>query len=139
MEIKMKMKRFPWYEPQAEENYINQQIDTLKKALQDRGAQFYIYRYWEIMYLNGQVFDLFRKNAVLDLLKRINLLPEAYARDVVELMRSRIKKLYVEIPRNTYGIVNGVREPHPSMGRYLGSAEANWVKEVIESGLLSQS
>ncbi len=135
----MKKPRFHRYEPQAKESYIDQQIADLIPALINAGAQFYVYRYWEIMYLNGQVFDLFRKNAVLDLLKQIDLLPEACARDVVELLRSRIGKRYIEIPRKTFGTVNGLTEPRPRMARYLGSAEARWAKEVIESGKLSQS
>ncbi len=135
----MKTPRFPWYEPQAKEHYINQQIDKLVMALLAHGAQFYLYRNLEVMYLNGQVIDLFRKSAVLAFLKKINLLPEAYAREVVELFRTSIDARYKVIPVTAIGTVNGIKQPRPRMAPYLGSAEAHWLQQVIESGKLSQS
>ena len=134
----MKQIRFPWYEPQAKENYINQQIDILVTALLDRGAQFYLYRNLEAMYVDGQVIDLFRKSAVLAYLEQIKLLPEAFASDVVELFRSRINPLYTVIPTRTYGTINGIKESKPSLAPYLGAGEQCWIKELIESGKLSQ-
>lgn len=130
---------FPWYEPQAKQDYINQQIDILITSLLDRNAQFYLYRNMETMYVDGQVIDLFRKNDVLDYLKQVDLLPEAYARDVVELFRTRINALYTVIPLSGIGTVNGIKQPRPKMSRYLGSAEIFWLKHAIESSMLSQT
>lgn len=135
----MKKTQFPWYEPQAKENYINQQIDILVASLLDRNAQFYLYRNMEIMYVDGQVIDLFRKNDVLDYLKQVNLLPVAYARDVVELFRTRINPLYTVIPLSGIGTVNGIKQPRPKMTRYLGSAEIIWLQQAIENSMLSQT
>lgn len=135
----MNKPQFPWYEPQAKENYINQQIDILVTSLLDRNAQFYLYRNMETMFVDGQVIDLFRKNDVLDYLKQVDLLPEAYARDVVELFRTRINRLYTVIPLSGIGTVNGIKQPRPKMTRYLGSAEIIWLQHAIESSMLSQT
>lgn len=61
----MKKPSFSWYEPQAKEHYINQQIDILVTSLQDRNAQFYLYRNMETMYVDGQVIDLFERTMCL--------------------------------------------------------------------------
>ncbi len=135
----MKKPQFPWYEPQEKEDYINQQINILITSLLNRKAQFYLYRNMETMYVDGQVIDLFRKNDVLDYLKQVNLLPEAYARDIVELFRTRINPLYTVIPLSGIGTVNGIRQPRPKMTRFLGSAEVNWLQHVVESGVLTQT
>lgn len=135
----MKKPRFPWYEPQAKDNYIDQQIDNLVTALLGRGAKFFTYGGQQVMYIDGQVIDLFRKNTVLAFLEQINLLPEAYARDTVELLRSQIRPLYRDIPRNTLGTINGIKEPRHAMTRYMHAKVGTWLKQVIESGMLSQT
>lgn len=89
--------------------------------------------------MDGQVIDLFRKNDVLDYLKQVNLLPVAYARDVVELFRTRINPLYTVIPLSGIGTVNGIKQPRPKMTRYLGSAEIIWLQQAIENSMLSQT
>jgi hypothetical protein len=133
----MKRIRFPWYEPTAKEDFIMNQVDDLLYKLIAAGAHFYSYCGQQIMYLNRRVIDLFRKSEVIDFLKELNLADIAYLRDIVELLRSRAKPLYQPIPEGTLRTINGHTEPKLRMTRYLHTCVKQWVKHVIESGILS--
>jgi hypothetical protein len=128
---------FPWYEPTAKEEFIMKQVDDLLDKLIAAGAQFYSYCGQQILYINGQVIDLFRKSEVMDFLKRMNLADISYLRDIVELLRSRAKPLYQPIPEGTLRTIKGHTEPKLRMTRYLHTCVKQWVKHVIESGILS--
>jgi hypothetical protein len=136
MEIQMNTTttRFPWYEPAAKDAFVRKQIDDLITALVARDARFYSYCGQQIMYLNGQVIDLYRKSEVLTALKRLNLLPSAYARDTVELLHSVARPLYQPIPEGTLGTINRIKEPKLRMTRYMHTCVAQWVKQAIEYG-----
>lgn len=126
--------QFPWYEPAAKNAFIRKQIDDLITTLRARGARFYSYCGQQILYLNGQVIDLFRKSEVLTALAQSNLLPSSYARDTVELLHSAARPLYKPIPEGILGTINGIKEPKLRMTRYMHTCVAQWVKEAIENG-----
>jgi len=91
----------------------------------------------QIMYLNGQVIDLFRGSHVLSTLKQLKLADMAYARDTAVYLWHHAKPLYRPIPEGTLGTINGIKEPKLRMSRYMHTCVGHWIKQVIESGTLS--
>ena len=133
-------KRFARNDQNAKDAFISQQANDLLDMLVAAGAQFYGYCGQQIMYLNGQVIDLFRKADVLATLKRqMNIRELMYARDTVADLRAQAEPLYRPIPEGTLGTISGIKEPEPTMTRFLHARVALWIKEAIESGKLSQT
>lgn len=127
-----------WYERPLREQYILQMTHQLITDLQNKGALFYRYRLMDILYFNGQVVDLHRKKEVLAFLEKQNLKPAEYEMDVIELLVSTAQNIYIDIPKDTIGTLNGLKEPKSSPNRFMDSVTRNWTKEAICSGALSQ-
>jgi len=131
-------KRFARNDQNAKNNFLYQQTNDVLDTLVAAGAQFYIYCWQQIMYLQGQVVDLFRKEDVLAALKQhLNNFDVAYARDTAAHLRGLALPLAQVIPEGDLGTVNGIKEPEPRMTTFLHKSVRVWIKEAIESGKLS--
>ena len=133
-------KRFARNDQNAKDAFISQQANNLLDMLVAAGAQFYYYCALPIMYVRGQVVNLFSRAAVLSMLKQqLNIFDLAYARDTAEYFRYHAGPLFRLFPEGDLGIVNGIKEPEPTMTRFLRKSVREWLKEAIESGKLSQT
>jgi hypothetical protein len=133
-------KRFARNDQNAKNNFLYQQTNDVLNTLVAAGAQFYYYCALPIMYVRGQVVNLFSRAAVLSALKQqLNIFDLAYARDTAEYFRYHAGPLAQVIPEGDLGTVNGIKEPEPTMTRFLRKSVREWLKEAIESGKLSQT
>jgi len=137
MNIETRSPRIPWYDPNAKADFVANQAHILLMALIDKGARFYTYGGEEIMYLNGEVIDIYRKQELLSAIGRYLNVPRIpYANDVAVSLRYQAKPLYKTVPERTLDTVNGVKESNKIMTKYLNKPVRNWIREVIVNGLV---
>lgn len=135
--MNMNRPRFGPYRQCAKLDYVSNQAGAILSDLIAAGAKFYRYGGEEIMYLFGEVVDIYRKTELLSALKRhlgVSGLP--YAKDVAISLRYQAKPFYKPIPEKVFGTVNGVAESKKIMTKYLNKPARDWIHEVIVAGLV---
>ena len=129
--------RFAWYNQNAKTNHVTSLASGLLSDLIAAGATFYSYGGEEIMFLGGEVIDIYRKQELLSALARyLNVSDLSYANDIAICLRNQAKPLYQPIPEGVLGTVNGVKESNKIMTKYLNKPVRSWIREVIAAGLV---
>jgi hypothetical protein len=110
----------------------------LLEILVAAGAKFYRYCGQEIMYLDGWVTDLFRKEEFLQAMEPHVTITDMTRANAVHLsFRRRARALAQPIPEEKLGKIGGVEEPPLRMTKSLRTPVRFWLRAVIESGRLN--
>ncbi len=84
--------RFAWHDQNAKITHVSIQANELLSDLIAAGATFYTYGGEEVMFLGGEVIDIYRKQELLSALARyLNVSDLSYANDVAISLRNQAK------------------------------------------------
>jgi hypothetical protein len=135
--MKMTHKRYSWHQQGEKLEYIDMLASDLLIRLRAAGATFYGYLGHDIMYVNGEVIDIFNQRELYQTIDQLwGPQDRPYAADVAASLRRQAKAFYTRIPEGTVGTVNQIKEPKRKMKRYLTKPIRLWVHEVLKSNIL---